>query len=121
MIHIAVKRVYDPIEPDEGLRVLVDRIWPRGISKEALKADQWLRDAAPSDPLRRWFGHDPSKWEEFKTRYIDELKAKPEITRRLLELAEEKGVTLLFAAHDIRCNQAVVLKDYLVSLTTDLK
>lgn len=116
MMRIIVKRVYDSIDKTEGARVLVDRIWPRGITKQELQADLWLRDAAPTDGLRKWFGHDPARWEEFKIRYCAELDAKPEITRQLLELAREKGLVLLFSARDTQCNQAVVLKEYLLSL-----
>jgi len=114
---ITVKRVYDPIEKNEGARVLVDRIWPRGITKEQLQADHWLRDVAPSNQLRKWFTHDPARWEEFKLRYTEELQSNPEPIRFLLELAQEKGLVLLFAAKDVQHNQAIVLKDYLLSVT----
>jgi uncharacterized protein YeaO (DUF488 family) len=116
MMRIIVKRVYDSIDKTEGVRVLVDRIWPRGITKQELQADHWVRDAAPSDLLRKWFGHDPARWEEFKIRYRTELEAKPEITRQLLDLARDKGLVLLFSARDTQCNQAVALKEYLLSL-----
>ncbi|ADW17610.1 protein of unknown function DUF488 [Desulfobulbus propionicus DSM 2032] len=119
---ITLKRVYDPVGPDDGVRVLVDRVWPRGVGRDKLKADQWLREVAPSDQLRTWFHHDPDKWEEFKARYTAELRAKPEITNLLLELARERGLTLLFAARDIQHNQAVALKEYLLfRANTDTK
>lgn len=116
MTSITTKRVYDPIDNNEEVRVLVDRLWPRGVSKQALKADHWLREVAPSDQLRQWFGHDPNRWEEFKRRYFEELQAKPDAIHFLLELAREKGLVLLFSARDLRCNQAVALQQYLLSL-----
>lgn len=120
MMRITIKRVYDTIDKTEGVRVLVDRIWPRGITKQELQADQWVREAAPSDQLRKWFSHDPAKWEEFKIRYRVELEAKPEITSLLLELAKDKGLILLFSARDTLCNQAVALKEYLLSLVPNV-
>lgn len=116
MLHISVKRVYEPIGEDDGVRVLVDRVWPRGVTKKDLRADQWLRDVAPSNSLRKWFNHDPTKWEEFKRRYAAELEGKPAIIRCLLDWAGEKGLVLLFSARDLRCNQAVALQGYLLSL-----
>ena len=116
MTIITTKRVYDPIDPDEGVRVLVDRLWPRGVSKQALKADHWLREVAPSNQLRQWFGHDPNRWEEFKHRYFAELQAKPEAMQFLLGLAREKGVVLLYSARDLQFNQAIALQQHLVSL-----
>ena len=121
MTSVTTKRVYDPIDNEQGVRVLVDRLWPRGIAKQALKADHWLREIAPSDQLRQWFGHDPDRWEAFKERYFQELQTKPEAVRFLLALAGEKGVVLLYSARDRHCNQAVALQEYLLSLppTTD--
>lgn len=113
---ITTKRVYDPIDQNEGVRVLVDRLWPRGVSKQALKADHWLREVAPSDQLRQWFGHDPDRWEEFKQSYVAELQAKPETINFLLELARAQGLVLLFSARDLHCNQAIALQHYLLSL-----
>lgn len=114
---IITKRVYDPIGNNEqGVRVLVDRLWPRGIAKHALKADHWLREVAPSDQLRKWFGHDSGRWDEFQRRYFAELQAKPEPTEFLLALAREKGLVLLFSARDLQHNQAVALQQYLLSL-----
>lgn len=114
---IITKRVYDPIGNNEqGVRVLVDRLWPRGVAKHALKADHWLREVAPSDQLRTWFGHDPSRWEEFQRRYFEELQAKPEPIEFLLALAREKGLVLLFSARDLHHNQAVALQQYLLAL-----
>jgi len=116
---IRIKRVYDPPEPEDGKRYLVDRLWPRGVKKEALKLDGWLKDVAPSDELRRWFGHDPSRWEEFQRRYTAELKAKPETWRVLLESARKGNLTLLFSARDERLNNAVVLKAFLSAILSE--
>ncbi|AEA12282.1 hypothetical protein TUZN_0794 [Thermoproteus uzoniensis 768-20] len=106
---IKVKRVYDPPEPGDGLRVLVDRLWPRGVRRDAV--DIWMREVAPSDELRRWFSHDPAKWEEFKARYWRELDENPKV-EELLRLAERGDVTLLYAARS-PYNNAVALKEYL--------
>lgn len=118
MTFIATQRVYDPVDPrtHEAARVLVDRLWPRGIAKQSLKADYWLRDAAPSDQLRKWFAHDPNRWQEFKQRYFAELQTKPEISTFLLDLARNKGLVVLFSARDLQHNQAVALQQYLLSL-----
>lgn len=114
---IITKRVYDPMDNNEqGVRVLVDRLWPRGIAKHALKADHWLREVAPSDQLRKWFGHDPGRWEEFQRRYFAELQAKPEPIEFLLALARGKGLVLLFSARDLHHNQASALQKYLLAL-----
>jgi uncharacterized protein YeaO (DUF488 family) len=94
-------------------RFLVDRVWPRGVSRDALRLDGWLQEAAPSDELRRWFGHDPERWEGFKRRYFAELDARPEAWRPLLEAAREGDVTLLFGARDEERNNAVALREYL--------
>lgn len=110
---ISVKRVYLEPGPEDGRRILVDRVWPRGISKDDLKIDFWARDVAPSAELRKWFGHDPAKWPEFKRRYFDELSAAAD---RLAELREKMGAgvtTLVFSAKDERHNNAVALKEYL--------
>lgn len=110
-----VRRVYDPPEPADGFRVLVDRLWPRGLTKEAARVDLWARELAPSHGLRRWFGHDPSRWEEFRRRYREELQ-RPEVQEALAELvkrARAGNVTLLFGARDERHNNAVVLAEVL--------
>jgi len=114
---IRVKRVYDPAGQEDGLRFLADRLWPRGMKKESLKLDGWLKDIAPSDELRRWFGHDPEKWAEFCRRYEAELGEKSETWRPLLETARNKDVTLLFGAHDLEHNNAVALKAFLEART----
>lgn len=112
---IRVKRVYDPPAPEDGYRVLVDRLWPRGLKKADAAIDQWLKDVAPSTPLRKWFGHDPAKWDEFRRRYAAELDANPEAVALLRERAAAGTVTLLFGARDREHNDAVALQDYLAS------
>lgn len=109
---IKTKRVYEKAERTDGVRLLIDRLWPRGIKKEELKVDEWMREIAPSDSLRRWFSHDPSKWEEFKRRYWDEVKGKEEF-RRLLQLVKEKDVTLVFSSKETRYNNATALKEFI--------
>lgn len=106
-----IKRVYDAPLPDDGFRVLVDRLWPRGISKQQLKADLWLKEIAPSNELRGWFGHDPARFEEFEKRYRHELKDNPALAQ--LRQIKKPVVTLLFGAKDEEHNQAVVLKKLL--------
>lgn len=110
---IKIKRVYDPIERDDGIRVLVDRLWPRNVKKSSV--DLWLRDIAPSDELRRWFNHDPTKWEEFKRRYFEELNKNPKVRSLLELLKKEVNVTLLYASKS-PYNNAVALKEYLENL-----
>jgi uncharacterized protein YeaO (DUF488 family) len=112
---IQVKRIYEPADPHDGFRVLVDRIWPRGMTKEHARADLWLKEAAPSTALRKWFCHDPAKWEELKRRYAGELDARPEVVAKLLEEASRRRVTLLYSARDEAHNQAVVLREYLLA------
>ncbi|MCC6346727.1 MAG: DUF488 family protein [Nitrospirales bacterium] len=114
-LFIGVKRVYEPPDPQDGFRILVDRVWPRGMTKEHVRADLWLKNAAPSTALRKWFGHDRSKWETFKSRYFSELDAQPEVVTRLLDEAAAKRATLLFSARDTECNQAIALKEYLLA------
>lgn len=109
-----VKRICDAAESTDGYRVLVDRLWPRGVSKEKAKLDLWLKDIAPSDALRKWFGHDPKRWREFEKRYREELKKVSCVVAQLKELCKEHGtVTLLYSAHDQEHNQAVALETYL--------
>ncbi len=111
---IRIKRVYEPADPQDGIRVLVDRVWPRGMTKERVQADFWLKDAAPGTELRKWYCHDPLKWDEFRKLYYQELDTKPEIVARLLGLAAEKPLTLLFASHERDLNQAAALRRYLL-------
>ncbi|HLX72440.1 MAG TPA: DUF488 domain-containing protein [Verrucomicrobiae bacterium] len=110
---IQTERVYEAKGKSGGKRFLVDRLWPRGMKKEAVKMDGWLKEVAPSDALRHWFNHDPAKWEEFQRRYRAELSDKPENWQPLLEAAKDGDVTLLFSAHDVEHNNAVVLKAFL--------
>ncbi len=109
---IRLKRVYEPEKPDDGLRYLVERLWPRGIRKEALHVDDWLKEAGPSTELRKWFGHDPQKWDEFRRRYFAELDSAPERWQPIAEANRQGTVTLLFSSHDTEHNNAVALKDY---------
>jgi uncharacterized protein YeaO (DUF488 family) len=110
---IKIKRIYDPSTADDGRRVLVDRLWPRGLSKDDAHLDEWLKEIAPSDELRKWFGHDPARWEEFRRRYREELKVHGDLLGRLRGEAKKGTVTLLFAAKDEEHNNAVVLKEVL--------
>ena len=111
---IAVKRVYEPAAESDGFRVLVDRLWPRGISKEKAKLDLWLPDIGPSTKLRQWFNHDPARWKEFRRRYHAELKEKRELVGELKAQAKKGSVTLLYSAKDEAHNQAVALRNHLV-------
>jgi uncharacterized protein YeaO (DUF488 family) len=110
---IRCKRVYDPVNPDDGTRFLVDRLWPRGIKKEKLELHGWLKEAAPSNELRKWFHQDPTRWDEFQRRYTDDLDHTPEAWKPLLEAALAGNITLLYSARDTEHNNAVVLKAYL--------
>lgn len=110
---IQVKRVYDPPAPGDGVCFLVDRLWPRGLKREALHLDGWLKDVAPSDALRRWFSHDPARWDEFQRRYFAELDGKPEAWRPIFTAAHQDNVILLYGARDTEHNNAVALKGYL--------
>jgi uncharacterized protein YeaO (DUF488 family) len=107
-----IKRIYETPNQSDGLRVLVDRIWPRGISKEKAKIDIWMKEVAPSDKLRKWFNHDPNKWLEFKKRYFKELNQSAAIYQ-LTELAKNHPITLVYSAKDQKHNQAVALLEFL--------
>jgi uncharacterized protein YeaO (DUF488 family) len=115
LLKIRLERVYAAKAKANGKRVLVDRIWPRGVRKEALKLDLWLRELAPSNELRKWFGHDPRRWEEFKRRYRSELRRpeRQELVNELLALARKGPVTLLYGARDEEHNEAVALREFL--------
>jgi len=110
---IRVKRVYEPASPQDGARFLVDRLWPRGIKKEAVAAGAWLKEVTPSNELRHWYGHEPDKWEEFQRRYAAELESRPESWQPLLAAARQGPVTLLFSARNTDLNNAVALKVFL--------
>lgn len=111
---IDITRAYDAPDSDGHARFLVDRIWPRGVKKDSLGIDGWLRDVAPSAELRRWFAHDPARWDEFCERYRAELDANPTSWQPLVDAAKRGPITLLFGARDREHNQAVVLRDYLL-------
>jgi uncharacterized protein YeaO (DUF488 family) len=114
---IQVKRVYDPAGSKDGTRFLVDRLWPRGVKKEDLKLDAWLKDVAPSAGLRTWFHHEPAHWEEFLKRYFHELDANPETWQPIAAAARKGTITLLFSAKDTEQNNALALKSYLEQKT----
>ncbi len=110
---IQVKRVYDPPAKTDGTRFLVERLWPRGMKKEKLVLDAWLKEVAPSPELRKWFNHDPARWREFQRRYRAELDQHPEAWQPILGAAKKGAVTLLFSSHDAQHNNVVALKAYL--------
>ncbi len=110
---IQIKRVYDPLAKEDGARFLVERLWPRGIKKDALHMDAWYKNLAPSHDLRRWFGHDSAKWPEFQRLYRAELSDNPAACQPLLDAARQGNVTFLYSAHDTEHNSAIVLKSYL--------
>lgn len=115
---IKTKRVYDPPESTDGLRILVDRLWPRGVSKDDLAMDDWIKEVAPSNDLRRWFGHKPERWEQFLARYFKELEDNQAQLEPLLKLSRTQSVTLLYAAKDTEHNNAEAIKLYLNSRKT---
>jgi len=112
--NIKLKRAYDPPSREDGTRILVDRLWPRGISREKAALDQWMKEIAPSTELRTWFGHDPKRWTEFRRRYAEELREHPDLVTELRLLARGGTITLVYAAHDETHNDAVVLRDVLL-------
>lgn len=112
--HVRLKRAYEPASAQDGMRILVDRLWPRGVSKEEAHLDDWMKEIAPSTELRQWFGHDPQRWTEFKRRYRAELKQNTQDLDRLRELARKHVVTLVYSTHDEQHNDAIVLRDVLL-------
>jgi uncharacterized protein YeaO (DUF488 family) len=110
---IQLERAYDAESRMDGTRFLVERLWPRGVKKSTLKIESWLKDVAPSTELRKWFSHDPAKWDEFRRRYFAELKANPDAWQPLLEAARHGTVTLVYSSHDTEHNNAVALKEFL--------
>jgi len=112
---VRIKRAYEPVDPVDGYRVLVDRLWPRGVSKGDARLDEWAKELAPSPELRRWFGHDPDRFEEFRRRYRDELTARGQELDELRRRARRGPVTLVYGAHDTEHNGAVVLADLLAA------
>lgn len=114
---LRIKRIYEASDEADGTRVLVDRVWPRGMTKERAAVDLWLKEIAPSPALRKWFGHDPQRWPEFRSRYRAELDRNTAAVGRLLELVMKGRVTLLYGAHDVAHNHAVVLMEYMHALS----
>jgi uncharacterized protein YeaO (DUF488 family) len=110
---IKLKRAYDRVSRTDGARLLVERLWPRGLSKQQLKLDGWTREVAPTTELRKWFSHDPAKWRQFRTRYFRELDSRPESWRSIASLARRGTVTLVYSSHDEEHNNAVALREYL--------
>jgi uncharacterized protein YeaO (DUF488 family) len=110
---LALKRVYDQAAPEDGVRFLVERLWPRAVKKTDVRLDAWLKDVAPSDALRRWFSHDPKKWAEFQRRYFAELDSHPEVFEPIRRAARHGRVTLVYSSHDTEHNNAIALKEYL--------
>lgn len=109
---LKLKRVYDPVSHADGTRVLVERLWPRGLSRAKLHVDAWLKDVGPSTELRKWFSHDPEKWSLFRRRYFRELDARPDAWRPIVSAARRGTVTFVYSSHDEQHNNAVALKDY---------
>lgn len=110
---IQIKRAYERASKDDGQRILVERLWPRGVKKEALRLDRWIKDIAPSTALRQWFQHDPAKWGEFRRRYFRELEQHADVWQPLLALMRRGRVTLVYSAHDTEHNNAVALEEFL--------
>jgi uncharacterized protein YeaO (DUF488 family) len=115
---IQVKRAYEPPSKNDGTRFLVERLWPRGVKKENLQVEDWLKEVAPSSELRQWFQHDPAKWDEFRRRYFRELEKNPDAWQPLLARARRGRVTLVYSAHDTEHNNAVALKQFLEAKIT---
>jgi uncharacterized protein YeaO (DUF488 family) len=114
---IKLKRAYEPVSATDGVRVLVERLWPRGLSKEALQLDEWIREVGPTTALRKWFAHDPAKWSQFRSRYHRELDAHPESWQPILSASKRRTVTLVYSSRDQEHNNAVALRDYLLAKT----
>jgi uncharacterized protein YeaO (DUF488 family) len=114
---IRIKRAYESPTDDDGFRILVDQLWPRGVSKEKAKIAFWPKDLAPSTELRHWYGHDPEKWSEFKSRYFAELDAKPELIKELLGYVQKGTLTFVYSSKEQDLNNAVALREYIESLT----
>ena len=115
--HVRLKRAYEPPASDDGIRILIDRLWPRGVKKTDAAIDEWMKEIAPSTKLRKWFNHDPERWQEFRRRYQTEIRHHPDEFDRLRTLAQRGRITLVFSAHDEAHNDTVVLKDLLLKHT----
>lgn len=116
--NVKLKRAYESPTHDDGVRILIDRLWPRGVKKVDAALDQWVKDLAPSTELRKWFGHDPARWPEFRIRYAEELRLHGDQLKQLRTLARTRPITLVYSAHDVAHNDAVVLRDFLLGRTT---
>jgi len=112
--NVKLKRAYDPPAADDGARLLIDRLWPRGVKKVDAAIDEWINEIAPSTALRKWFGHDPARWQEFRKRYAVEVRKHPEQLNRLRALARKGPITLIYSAHDELHNDAVALRDFIL-------
>ena len=112
--NVKLKRAYEPPAADDGTRVLIDRLWPRGITKKHAAIDQWMKDIAPSTELRKWFGHDPARWDEFRRRYAHEVRQNTELLDQLRSLARQGPMTLVYSAHDEEHNDAVELRELIL-------
>jgi uncharacterized protein YeaO (DUF488 family) len=115
LMEITIKRVYDPRSPEDGKRILVDRLWPRGISKVGAAIDHWVKEIAPSNELRKWYKHDPAKWAEFRKRYFAELDSVPDAVQALMDIVRSGRVTFLYSSKARKLNNAVALREYLES------
>lgn len=113
--HVRLKRAYEPPAPDDGTRILIDRLWPRGVKKADAAIDEWMKEIAPSAELRKWFGHESERWQEFRRRYKSEIRRHPDEFYRLRKLAQRGRITLVFSAHDEAHNDAVVLQELLLA------
>ena len=112
--NVNLKRAYEPPDADDGTRILIDRLWPRGISKERAAIDQWMKDISPSAELRKWFGHDPARWNEFRRRYAQEVHKNRDLLDQLRSLARQRRITLVYSAHDEKYNDAVELRELIL-------
>lgn len=112
--NIKLKRAYEPPADDDGTRILIDRLWPRGVTKERAAIDQWMKEISPSTDLRKWFGHDPARWDEFRLRYAKEVHQHAELLEQLRSLAREGPITLVYSAHDEKHNDAVELRELIL-------
>jgi uncharacterized protein YeaO (DUF488 family) len=110
---LKLKRAYEPVSRADGRRFLVERLWPRGLSKSKLSIDAWLKEVGPSTELRKWFGHDPAKWSSFRTKYFEELDSRPESWQPIVQAGRRGAVTLIYSSHDPQHNNAVALEEYL--------
>ena len=112
--NVKLKRAYEPPTADDGTRILIDRLWPRGVTKERAAIDQWMKDISPSTELRKWFGHDPARWDEFRRRYAKEVHQHAELLDQLRSLSREGPITLVYSAHDEKHNDAVELRELIL-------